>query len=114
MKVILCLVLLAVFATQAFPISVTLKWDASLEPDIDHYNLKWGFIQGQEDHVINAGSGISYTVVEPWSVGMTIYFVCTAVNVSNLESGPSNEVSYMVTPWNPSAPGHLSIIDVTK
>jgi hypothetical protein len=95
-------------------ISVTLAWDANSEPDIDHYNLKWGFVSQQPDHVINVGQGTTYQVTEPWSVGMTIYFTCTAVNAIGLESGPSNEVSYTVTPWNPNAPGHLKIIDVNK
>ena len=94
--------------------SVTLQWDANSEPDIHHYNLKWGFVQAQEDHVINVGNVTTYTVNESWPRGSTVYFVCTAVNIYDLESGPSNEVSYTITPWNPNAPGHLKIIDISK
>jgi hypothetical protein len=94
---------------------VTLQWDPNpVEDGIDHYNLKWGFVPNAEDHVINVGNVTIYTITEPWSVGMTVYFVCTAVNVSNLESGPSNEVSFTVSPWNPNAPGHLKINELSK
>lgn len=95
-------------------ISITLGWDANTEPDIDHYKLKWGFIQGQQDHIINVGKAITHTITESWTVGMTIYFVCTAVNAAGLESDPSNEVFYTIAPWNPNAPGHLKIESITK
>lgn len=95
--------------------SVTLQWDANPVSDlVHHYNLKWGFMIGQEDHSINVGDVTTYTVTEPWPTGSTIYFVVTAVNSYDLESGPSNEVSFTVTPWNPNAPGHLKIIDIEK
>src|SRR4029077_15113303 len=105
-------VLLAV--QQANAIVVTLQWDANVEPDIDHYNLKWGFVQGQEDHVIDVGNVTTAIVDEPWAVGMNLFFVVTAVNVVNMESGPSNEVSYMVPHGQPKPPFNLRIIDVTK
>ena len=111
MKVILLLLLTCL---QAVAVSVTLQWDANTEPDIDHYNLKWGFVQAQEDHIIDAGNNTIITVDEPWSVGMTIYFVVTAVNVVNMESDPSNEVSYTIPHGRPKPPFNLRIIDVTK
>jgi hypothetical protein len=113
MKAIMAALIL--MAQTASGVMVTLQWDAnSPEDGIDHYNLKWGFVPNAEDHVINAGNATTYTISEPWSVGMTVYFVCTAVNISNLESGPSNEVSFTVSPWNPNAPGHLKINNVSK
>jgi len=99
---------------QASAVVVTLQWDANVEPDIDHYNLKWGFVQGQEDHVINVGNVMTATVDEPWSVGMNLYFVVTAVNVADVESGPSNEVGYTIPHGQPKPPFNLRIIDVTK
>ena len=94
--------------------SVTLQWDANNPMDlVDHYNLKWGFMIGQEDHVVNVGNVTTYTISEPWPMGSTVYFVVTASNATG-ESGPSNEVSFMVNPWNPNAPGHLRIIDIEK
>jgi hypothetical protein len=113
MKAIMAVLVL--MAQMASGVMVTLQWDANpVEDGVDHYNLKWGFVPHAEDHVINAGNVTIYTVSEPWSVGMTVYFVCTAVNVSNLESGPSNEVSFTVSPWNPNAPGHLKINSLSK
>lgn len=111
MKILLCL--LASLA-QAAAISVTLQWDPNAELDLAGYNLKWGFVQGQEDHVIDVGNNITATVDEPWSVGMTIYFVVTAYNVVDMESDPSNEVSYTVPHGRPRPPFNLRIIDVTK
>jgi hypothetical protein len=109
------LLILVLFVGLAPAASVTLAWDANAASDmVDHYNIKWGFVMAQEDHVINVGNVTTYTVDEPWPIGATIYFVCTAVNTSTLESGPSNEVSFTVTPWNPMAPGHLKILGITK
>ena len=99
---------------QASAVTVSLQWDANTEPDIDHYNIKWGFVQGQEDHVATTGLSTTALVIEPWSPGMTIYFVCTAVNVVDMESDPSNEVSYTVPHGRPKPPFNLRIIDVTK
>jgi hypothetical protein len=93
---------------------VTLQWDTNVEIDIDHYTLKWGFVPQAEDHEVNVGNVTTYAISEPWSVGMTVYFVVTATNVSNLESVPSNEVSFTVSPWNPNAPGHLKILRIEK
>ena len=95
-------------------ISVTLQWDANTESDIDHYNLKWGFVQAQEDHTVDAGNNTTITIDEPWTVGTTIYFVCTAVNVANMESDPSNEVAYTIPHGRPKPPFNLKIINVTK
>jgi hypothetical protein len=93
---------------------VTLVWDANAAEDmVDYYTLKWGFVSQGEDHDINAGKVTTYTISEPWSVGMTVYFVVTATNQVG-ESGPSNEVSFTVTPWNPNAPGHLKILNISK
>jgi hypothetical protein len=96
-------------------VMVTLQWDAnSVEDAVDHYTLKWGFVSQAEDHEINVGTATTHSVSEPWSVGMTVYGVVTATNISNLESGPSNEVSFTVNPWNPNAPGHLKILGIQK
>lgn len=94
---------------------VTLAWDANALSDmVDHYTLKWGFVSGAEDHSINVGNVTTYTISEPWPMGSIVYFVVTATNVHNLESNPSNEVSIQINPWNPSAPGHLKIINIEK
>jgi hypothetical protein len=95
-------------------IMVTLAWDANpIEDMVDHYTLKWGFVPQGEDHDINVGTVTTYSISEPWSMGMTVYFVVTATNQVG-ESGPSNEVSFTVNPWNPNAPGHLKILNIEK
>ena len=43
----------------------------------------------------------------------TYYWVCTAFDTEDLESGPSNEITYTVFPWvntPPSAPGNLRLV----
>lgn len=98
----------------AAAVVVTLQWDANAEVDIDHYTLKWGFVSNAEDHNIDAGKATTFSVNEPWSVGMEVFFVVTATNTSSLESGPSNEVSYTIPHGQPKPPFNLRIIDVTK
>ena len=70
----------------ASALMITLASDANSEPDIDHYTLKWGFVPNAEDHEINVGKVTQYSVSEPWSPGMTVYFVVTATNASDLEA----------------------------
>jgi len=73
------------------PPSVTLAWDADIDPTVDGYNLWMGFASGQETE--GAGLGIVTTTTVQLTSGTTYYFVVTAHN-SNGDSLPSNEVSY--------------------
>ncbi len=74
---------------------VTLAWDPNPESDISGYRLYYGFSSGSYLTNIWVGNVTNYTVIE-LTQGVTYYFAVTAVNTANLESDPSNEVSYSV------------------
>ena len=75
-------------------LAVTLAWDASTTPDVN-YRVKWGFAPGVADHRVEAGPSLSVDINEPWPLGSTVYFTAYAYNAAG-ESGPSNEVAYVV------------------
>lgn len=79
--------------------SVALSWDASSSPDIAGYNIYRSTVSGGPYTKINSSldSTTSYTdnsVVD----GTTYYYVTTAVNSSNQESGYSNQASATIPP----------------
>jgi hypothetical protein len=77
--------------------AVSLRWDASLGPDVQGYRVKWGFIKGGPyDHNVEVGMAVSTTIDEPWPMGTPVYFTAYAYNTAGLESLPSNEVVYNV------------------
>jgi len=98
---------LALCATPAFADKdITFAWDPNSEPDLDGYRLYMTDTVGQytygPDAAIATTDQTTVTVRVPdgsW------YFVVTAFDTSERESGPSNEV----TSDGPSAPGVLKI-----
>lgn len=102
------------FQQVAFALMITLGWDANATEDaVTHYTLKWGFVSHGQNHDYDAGSATTYTISEPWSPGMTIYFVVTASNATG-ESLPSNEIAYTVPHGNPANPKNLRILGISK
>jgi hypothetical protein len=100
---------------------VRLAWMAT-SPTVDAgYRVKWGFTQGGPyNHVVEAGTSLNATIEEPWPLGSTVYFTAYAYNSSGLESGPSNEVSWLVPiptptpapePSPPSPPSNLQFLE---
>lgn len=80
---------------------VTVGWDASPEPDLDHYNLyrsnTMGFTPGPGTlyTTINAGTEIYNDVglgVGPLTNGLAYYYRLSAVDTSDNESGYADEV----------------------
>ncbi|MCP5524409.1 MAG: fibronectin type III domain-containing protein [Verrucomicrobiales bacterium] len=94
---------LALFATPVYAASppsgeqVTLAWDANTEVDLAGYHLHYGPASGQYDFSQDVGNTTSVTVSN-LTAGATYYFVVTAYNTAEAESGPSNEVAYTVPP----------------
>lgn len=76
---------------------IRLAWEAT-SPAVDTgYRVKWGFAQGGPyDHTVEAGQLTMVTVDEPWPLGSRVFFTAYAYNAFGIESGPSNEVSYLV------------------
>jgi hypothetical protein len=80
--------------------SVTLAWDASSDPNIAGYKLRYGTTSGNPSQTIDVGKTTTATVSN-LNDGTTYYFTATCYTAAGLESQPSNEVSY-TTP-GPSA-----------
>ncbi len=89
------------FQGADYAASATLQWDPNSESDLAGYNLYRSTSSGSGYSKVNS-SLISSPCFTDDSIllGVTYYYVCTAVNISGLESGHSNEVSYMSGPLN--------------
>ena len=74
---------------------VTLEWDYNSEPDIAGYKLYYGSFSRGYGYVIDIGNLTTYTV-EGLAEGETYFIAVTAYNTTDLESGYSNEVIYVV------------------
>lgn len=91
---LLLALLLSLAATRAA--TVTLAWNASATPGVQ-YRVKWGFASGSvnQTHIVEAGTGLTTTIEEPWAAGSIVYFTAYAWNAGG-ESVASNEVQYTV------------------
>lgn len=77
--------------------SVTLSWTASTSSNISGYKLYRGTASGGPYTVISASliGGTAY-IDSSVSAGLTYYYVATAVDSSNVESGYSNQAMAIV------------------
>ncbi len=73
--------------------SVTLAWDPNPEPDIARYQVYYGQQSGHPDQSFDAHN-VTTTTVVGLAERTTYFFTVRAINTADLESGPSNEVSY--------------------
>jgi hypothetical protein len=75
--------------------SVTLGWDPSPDTNVVSYTVYYGVASGSYSSKISAGAATSATI-SGLREGQTYFFVVTASDVLNLESPPSEELSYSV------------------
>ena len=80
--------------------TVTLAWNPNPEPNLAGYNLYYGTTPGSYAHRVPLGSITTHTVSN-LAPGMSYYFVVTAINVTGLESDPSNEITVTVPHQRP-------------
>ena len=74
--------------------SATLTWDANTEPDLASYRIYRSTTPGVYGAALaTIPTGTTNYVATGLQVGTTYYFVVTAVDLSDNESQPSNEVS---------------------
>jgi len=89
-------------------LSVQLEWNPNSEPDLSGYNIyrsnQSGFGYVRLNATLIPGTTYTDTTID---AGQTYYYVCTAVNASDLESGFSNEVPYTV-PGGSICPGEVN------
>jgi uncharacterized membrane protein YgcG len=86
------------FVLPAYGANVTLGWDASSEPNLDHYVVYWGTAPGSYSNNSGpiAGDITSYKVTG-LSAANTYYFAVTAVNDAGYESGIEREIFLLGT-----------------
>lgn len=92
---------------------VTLAWDASPTTNVTHYFIRRGDKSGAYTDMIRVNGRTNLTVI--WTnvvASSTNYFIATAANDANLESDPSNEISY-VAPSRPIGIPFRSAIPLT-
>ena len=82
---------------------VTLAWDANTEADLAGYRVHYGTASGSYSVHTDVHKATNATVSGLTS-GQTYYFVVTAYNAANTESGYSNQVTYSIPGLN-GAPG---------
>jgi hypothetical protein len=88
---------LCIAATQAFSApTVTLAWDANVEPDIAGYELSYGESSGSYSSSVDVGNTTT-TSLTHLVEGKTYYFVVSAYDTAGMKSLPSSEVSHTIT-----------------
>lgn len=96
--------------------NITLGWDASPDPNISSYNVRYGLASEQYTFKVPAGTN-TFADVNGLIEGMTYYFVVTASGSSGIESEPSNEIGYTVPgvaapgqPWLQAGPDGTAVL----
>lgn len=123
-KLILTITAFLFLTTAATAADVTFRWDANTEPDLAKYKLYQAEAVGgpyTKAQVIGEGNLVAIIIVDlPNSVHPTEctledvadgqhYWVLTAADLSNNESGFSNEVTTTIDQTPPAPPQSLSI-----
>lgn len=89
--------------------NVRLAWDVNSEADLSGYQLVWGTTQGvytssrvyPKDPVITTTTPPSRSIDAPFTGAdctTRLYIAVKAFNVAGMYSGPSNEVTVLLTP----------------
>jgi len=82
--------------------TASLAWNASTDTNVVGYVLSYGNTSGI--HPVRVGVGANTVgTVRTLTPGQTYFFVVTAYNAEGVESGPSNEVAFIV-------PGTLALM----
>src|ERR1041385_6764894 len=87
------------FQHPASASSVNLAWGAVSDPSLAGYKVYYSTASGVYTNFIDVGNNTTATVPNLLP-DVTYYFVVTAYDTNNLESLPSNEVSYLVPSGN--------------
>ena len=91
---------------------MTLAWDENTESNLAGYKVHYGTASGSYTTSVDVHN-VTTSIVTGLTAGQTYYFVVTAYNTSDNESGYSNQVSYSVpapngAPATPATPSGVS------
>ncbi len=126
-KLILTLLAVLLLAGTAFAANVTFRWDANTETDLAKYKLYQAGTAGGpyiKAQVVGEGNLVAIVLLanlpDPANPEYTLtgvadgrhYWVLTAADLSNNESGFSNEVTTVIDSTPPAPPGGLSIWEI--
>jgi len=109
MKTIITFIASIVLSLSTLGDSITLGWEPSPSPNIKEYKLYFSKDPNVWTHVKSVGLSLQ-TTVELSEPGVW-YFIATAVDSNNLESLPSNTLSY-TSPASPVAPQGMKLLAV--
>ena len=112
MKTLIAIFLSLLFAATAIASDVTLAWDANTESDLAGYKLYYGNASGAYQNNVDVGNVTTYTVKD--LTDGTWYFVVTAYDTADNESGFSNEVNSELNATPPADPKNVVITVVVK
>ena len=95
--------------------SATLTWDrADSHTNLAAFVLKYGTTSGSYTGQVSVATNLTSAMVNNLTPGVAYFFVVTAIDVTNQESDPSNQISYSVPVAGTNLPPTLNpISDVT-
>jgi len=113
---ILTLMMTFFIITTCFATDVTFRWNANTESDLAGYRLyetetSGVYVYGNGNQVATIPAGTETVTLDNVADGHH-YWVLTAYDTSNNESGRSNEVSAVIDSIPPAPPGGLSIWEI--
>lgn len=76
--------------------SVTLAWDAVTDAALAGYKVYYGTASGSYSSTVSVSKTTTTATITGLQAGARYYCVVKANNTSGLESGPSNEINYLV------------------
>jgi hypothetical protein len=103
----------ALFASPAHRLQgATFAWDrAASHTNLSAFVLKYGITSGSYTGAVSVAGTETSATVNNLIPGLTYYFVVTAKNTSNVESDPSNQISYTVPGVSTNLPPTLNPIN---
>lgn len=107
------LMLVVLCVASLYATSVNLAWTASPDSSVTGYKIYFGPVLNSQTNQLNVGQVVTATVSNLQS-GVTYFFFATAYDASEVESEPSNVITYttpITEPTNsPSPPTEVVVL----
>jgi hypothetical protein len=107
---VMIIALLVIGAGSAFSESIKLVWDANTETDLAGYKVYSSLVDGGPYTLIQDVGNVTELELDlTGRPDATIYYVATAYDHRDNESGYSNQASYTVDHTPPAPPGGCTV-----